>query len=656
MLRALWYVATRKNPTLRIGAVDMSCSFVVCDVTLNDCPIVYVSDNFEKLTGYSRHEILGQNCRFLQSPTGKVEAGSRREFVENGAVFNLKRAMDERREIQQGIINYRKGGRPFLNLLTMVFIPWDDTPEGEIKYCVGFQIDLVECPEAVSAAVEAATGETERNGIVSVGGKDLEVEVDYRRVEGVGPYIKTTPPPLPATSSSREADLESGQTISVDDVSGLIQQLDPGGPSSDWHRHAWDKMLLENADDLVHVLSLKGLFLYLSPACKRLLEYDVGDLVGNSLSSVCHPSDIVPVMRELKEVQVNVPVNLVFRIRRKHSGYMWFESHGTLLGEQGKGRRCVMLVGRRRPVYALQRRDVDAHGGIGSADGEFWSKLSASGMFLFASSGVRSLLDLQPAELEGTSMHDLLRKESRDEFGRAVEKARRGAIVTLKHTLAHHRRGQPLQVQTTFYPGDASEPGQKNPSFLIAQTRAIKPPPRAIASSSAGGRSGGATEDAIMKGVITAEDSPAAPQPQDHQQLPTAATLEAEDDDNMFDELKTTRCTSWQYELRQMEKVNRLLAEELAQLMASKKKRKRRKRDGAGAGAAGGGGSAVVKDCANCHKRDTPEWRRGPSGNRDLCNSCGLRWAKQVCCLLSNLPLFNMGVTGIIYLANQGGS
>ena len=89
-------------------------------------------------------------------------------------------------------------------------------------------------------------------------------------------------------------------------------------------------------------------------------------------------------------------------------------------------------------------------------------------------------------------------------------------------------------------------------------------------------------------------------------------------EDNIFDELKTTRCTSWQFELRQMEKSNRLLAEELAALIANKKKRKRRRP------------GHVQRDCANCHTRVTPEWRRGPSGQRDLCNSCGLRWAKQV--------------------------
>jgi hypothetical protein len=90
-------------------------------------------------------------------------------------------------------------------------------------------------------------------------------------------------------------------------------------------------------------------------------------------------------------------------------------------------------------------------------------------------------------------------------------------------------------------------------------------------------------------------------------------------EDNLFDELKTTKSSSWQYEIRQLEKKNRMLAEEVQSLLASKKKRKRRK-----------GAGQMQKDCANCHTRVTPEWRRGPSGQRDLCNSCGLRWAKLV--------------------------
>ncbi|KAK1974337.1 GATA zinc finger protein [Colletotrichum cereale] len=590
MLRALWYVATRKDPEIHLGAVDMSCAFVVCDVSLNDCPIIYVSDNFQNLTGYSRHEIVGQNCRFLQAPDGKVEAGSKREFVDDASVYNLKKKIAEGREVQQSLINYRKGGKPFLNLLTMIPIPWDDP--NEVRFFVGFQIDLVECPDAIAQGQDA-------------GG----VKVNYKHSD-IGQYIWTPP-------TVNTVEPENGQTLGVDDVSTLLQQFNPKGVVSDWHKQSWDKMLLENTDDVVHVLSLKGLFLYLSPSCKRVLEYDATELVGNSLSTVCHPSDIVPVTRELKDATAGNSVNIVFRIRRKQSGYTWFESHGSLFFEHGKGRKCIILVGRKRPVFALSRRDLEAHGGIG--DSELWTKISVSGMFLFVSSNIRSLLDLQPDTLIGTSMQELMRRESRAEFGRAIEKARRGKIVTCKHEV-HNRRGQVLQAQTILYPGDAAD-GQK-PTFLLAQTKLLKASSRAIAPAATPPGSVKSTSHVIPNTHPTQNTDLTKTGPMSvpgGKTIPGSQEVALASDDNIFDELRTTKCSSWQFELRQMEKVNRILAEELGGLLSNKKKRKRRK-----------GVGNVVRDCANCHTRNTPEWRRGPSGQRDLCNSCGLRWAKQV--------------------------
>ena len=603
MIRALYYVASRPNPEVHLGPVDMSCAFVVCDVLQNDCPIVYVSDNFQNLTGYSRFDIVGKNCRFLQAPDGYVEAGSRREFVENNAILNLKTKIAEGKEVQQSLINYRKGGKPFLNFLTMIPIHWDDPG---IRYIVGFQIDLVECPDVIAGQ--------------EMGG----VQVNYTHSD-IPQYI-WTPPSAGAYGPG------DGQTLGIDDVSTLLEQYTHGGGASDWHKQSWDKMLLENADDVVHVLSLKGNFLYVSPSCKKVLEYDNADLVGSPLSEICHPSDIVPVTRELKDTQVGRPVNVVFRIRRKRSGYTWFESYGSLFAEPGKGRKWLILVGRKRPVFALHRRDLEANGGIG--DAELWTKLSTAGLFLFVSSNVRSLLDLQPDALEGTSIQDLMRKESRAEFGRAIEKARRGKIVTCKHEV-QNRRGQVLQAQTVLYPGDTAE-GRK-PTFLLAQTKLLKASSRAIAPASQGNAKAGADggvasptspifkTDGLtpQKGLAAESPGPgtaATPTPAPEKTPAPGPQDEAlEADENIFDELKTTRCTSWQYELRQMEKMNRVLAEELGQLLTNKKKRKRRK----------GVGNAP-RDCANCHTRNTPEWRRGPSGKRDLCNSCGLRWAKQV--------------------------
>jgi len=253
-------------------------------------------------------------------------------------------------------------------------------------------------------------------------------------------------------------------------------------------------------------------------------------------------------------------------------------------------------------------------------------------------------LDRTPEELVGTSMQVLMREASKISFGRSLEKARRGQRVTHKHEILN-KRGLELQAQTTLYPGDAAE-GTK-PTFLVAQTRLLKARSVLSATHSSGSR----TLPTLSRNHSepgTPLKSPSVVSQTDQDKVPPHGTqaigpitmagggglaIGSQDsalasEDNIFGELKTTRCTSWQFELRDMEKKNRSLAEELAALLSNKKKRKRRKGIGGG-----------QRDCANCHTRVTPEWRRGPSGNRDLCNSCGLRWAKQVSCSNSDFSI-----------------
>ena len=148
MLGVLMRVATRPNPEINLGSVDLSCAFVVCDAEKDDFPIIYCSDNFERLTGYTRHMILGRNCRFLQSPDGNVEPGIRRKYVDDDSVLYLKNMINLRREAQISLINYRRGGQPFMNLLTMIPITWNTD---QVKFFVGFQVDLVEQPNAVTS-------------------------------------------------------------------------------------------------------------------------------------------------------------------------------------------------------------------------------------------------------------------------------------------------------------------------------------------------------------------------------------------------------------------------------------------------------------------------------------------------------------------------
>ena len=643
MLTVLMKVATRPNPEISIGAVDLSCAFVVCDAEKDDNPIVYCSENFERLTGYTRHMILGRNCRFLQSPDGRVEAGTKRKYVDDESVYYLKTMISTRKEAQISLINYRRGGQPFMNLLTMIPLTWDSD---KVKFIVGFQVDLVEQPSSVTNKNPGESKLLDSRGLnfLSDLRKDGSYLINYQRGIAIPPYVAHAP------EISAQIDLGGNQSVQRDDVSALL--LTYGTADSEISKRMWDRVLLENTDDVIHVMSLKGLFMYLSPSARRVLEYEPSELIGTALSSICHPSDIVPVTRELKDSAGGNSINIVYRIRRKHSGYMWFDCYGALHIEQGKGRKCIIMVGRERPVFALLKQDIQANGGIG--DNEVWSKLSTSGMFLFVSSNVRALLDRQPDEMIGVSIQSLMRQETKVEFARILELARVGKKASVKHEMIN-KRGQSLQAFTTIYPGDAVE-GQK-PTFLVAQTRMLRfsrganstarshllsktksitdDQMRSNASSTSMGMiPGSMTPSSGISGAqfMNTEGSAVTYAGQNGLAIARQDALVASDE-NMFDELKTTRSTSWQYELRQMERTNKVLAEEVHSLQQAKKKRKRRK-----------GAGNIQKDCANCHTRTTPEWRRGPSGQRDLCNSCGLRWAKQVC---ENTILWNERRVGV---------
>lgn len=101
---------------------------VVTNPNLPDNPIVSVNDSFCELTGYSREEVIGRNCRFLSGP--ETDAASRRV---------LARAVGERRPALTEILNYRRNGEMFRNAV-MIAPHFDD--RGQLAFFVGSQMDV----------------------------------------------------------------------------------------------------------------------------------------------------------------------------------------------------------------------------------------------------------------------------------------------------------------------------------------------------------------------------------------------------------------------------------------------------------------------------------------------------------------------------------
>ena len=90
-------------------------SVVITNPALPDNPMIFVSDEFEKQTGYSPEESLGRNCRFLQGSA-----------TDPSAVEAIRKAIESESEITIDIVNYKKDGTKFWNRLRIRPLYGDD--------------------------------------------------------------------------------------------------------------------------------------------------------------------------------------------------------------------------------------------------------------------------------------------------------------------------------------------------------------------------------------------------------------------------------------------------------------------------------------------------------------------------------------------------
>lgn len=110
-------------------AIDASNNCIcITDPKQKGNPIIYVNKGFEKLTGYSREEVVGNNCRFLQADDTSQEG-----------VTVLRQAIERGENCQVILRNYSKDGQIFWNELHLSPIY---NQEGEVLYFMGVQNDI----------------------------------------------------------------------------------------------------------------------------------------------------------------------------------------------------------------------------------------------------------------------------------------------------------------------------------------------------------------------------------------------------------------------------------------------------------------------------------------------------------------------------------
>jgi sigma-B regulation protein RsbU (phosphoserine phosphatase) len=111
-----------------------------------DRPLIFINDGFERLTGYSKEDVVGKNCRFLQG-----------EETDQAPIEELRRAIRSGEHTTVELLNYKKDGTPFWNRLSIT--PLKDQ-NGMTTHYVGVQSDITELRET-QRKLKAANEELE---------------------------------------------------------------------------------------------------------------------------------------------------------------------------------------------------------------------------------------------------------------------------------------------------------------------------------------------------------------------------------------------------------------------------------------------------------------------------------------------------------------
>ncbi len=189
---------------LRDRAIEaVALGILITDPTRPDNPIVYANNGFERLTGYTAAEYVGRNGRFLQGKDTDPGAAARvREAIQTGQPCTVE------------ILNYRKGGTPFWNDLSVS--PVQDAA-GRLTHFVGVQTDVT-----ARRTLEEQFRQSQKMEAVGrlAGGVAHDFNNLLTIINGYGELLLGT---LPASDPSR--DLIRQMVSAGERAAGLTRQL-----------------------------------------------------------------------------------------------------------------------------------------------------------------------------------------------------------------------------------------------------------------------------------------------------------------------------------------------------------------------------------------------------------------------------------------------
>jgi PAS domain S-box-containing protein len=432
---------------------DASLPMTVADATQPDMPLIYVNPAFERLTGYSRSEALGRNCRFLQG-----------HLTDQPACAPLREALREGRAASVTLSNVRKDGTVFSNAVHVTPVR---NASGQLTHYIGVQRDVTEqsraadklrLSEELYRSVAAAISDgllvvTPTLDVIAINPAGCDIlGVNQADVVGRGeawPFALLGPDetPLPAdrhpvkrvlasdqplmgqTLALRRPDAQTrwislnahplqlrpeGSTFSVVLTFRDITQQRAAEQALAMAEERW-KFALEGSGDGLWDWDGRTNKFYYSTRWKEMRGYadhEIGDTPDEWRSRV-HPDDMPRVRAAIRShYRGEVPFyDLEYRVRHRLGHDIWIRDRGKIvrLGADGRPDRVVGTQSdiTRRKHDDQMLRDKQAAELANQAKSEFLSRMSHEMRTpLNAVIGFSQLLGMNPSALDAGTVRE----------------------------------------------------------------------------------------------------------------------------------------------------------------------------------------------------------------------------------------------------------
>ena len=284
-----------------------SNGIVITNAKKPDNPVIYVNPGFEKITGYRKEEVIGNNCRFLQG-----------NDTTQPALEELRTALKEQRACDVSLRNYRQDGSLFWNDFSIS--PVRDA-SGDVTHYIGVQRDITALKQAEEALRQsAATNRALLNAIPDMIFRCLDdgTFINYKPAKDIEPLV---PPDvfigrkmqevLPHELVQKFLDayekaILSGETQILeyqlpkdgkigyyevrivacdgDEIIAIVRDITERKLSEEALRKSEEKFrnLVEQTRDWIWEINHQGVFTYVSPQASEIIGYQLSEILGKT--------------------------------------------------------------------------------------------------------------------------------------------------------------------------------------------------------------------------------------------------------------------------------------------------------------------------------------------------------------------------------------